>query len=251
MLWLAFIGGHGLDAASSQAKFPDLTVADPRQDLGAWSCDFQYKLIHSKIRPLIFSGRFILNKKYIPESGRFYTEIDDSTDERSFEQRELLLQKLRDLDPNILTRSTYGVDETNDLDGVIIPTKFHFDVLALDHSGAHNHIEGVVTNLTAGNPSGLMPELSGEVTVMDRRLRVKTPDSFRLAVLYNLGNDGWIVDTNDPRILAVATSKRPDPAITVTHRPVYYRWSIAFFILVFLAPLFVLLFHRKKLDSTA
>ncbi len=248
MLWLAFIGGNNLDAASSQAKFPDLTVADPRQDPGAWSCDFQYKLINSKIRPLIYSGRFILNKKYIPESGRFYTEIDDPADEKLFEQRERLLKQLKDLDQDILIRSTYSVDETNDLNGVIVPTKFHFDVFSLDHSGAHNHVEGVITNLVVGNPSNLMPELSGLVTVQDRRLRVKTPDSFRLAVLYNLGNDGWIVDTNNARIQAIAASRPPIPTIMVAHRPLYYRWSVAFFIVIFLAPLIVLLFSRKRID---
>ena len=247
MLWLAFIGGNNLDAASSQTKFPDLTVADPRQDPGAWSCDFEYKLINSKLRPLIYSGRFILNKKYIPESGRFYSEIDDPADEKHFEQRERLLKKLRDLDQDILTRSTYSVDETNDLNGVIVPAKFHFDIFSLDHSGAHNHLEGVITNLVVGSPSNLMPKLSGLVTVQDRRLRVKTPDSFRLAVLYNLGNDGWIVDTNDARIQAIAASRRPVPTIMVAHRPLYYRWSIAFFIVILLAPLMVL-FRRKKID---
>ena len=251
IIWLAFVGGRYLDAASDQMVFPDLIVASPRLDIAAWSCDFHYDLVKSANRPLIYSGQFILNTNYLPKRSIDCVQINDAESEDELENNENYLKQLRTLtNSDSLIRSTYQVDETNIVNGVFIPAKFHCDVFARESSMAHNHIEVVVTNLMPFGTANLMPQLDGLITVEDRRLRIKDKAHWRPFVLYNLDTSGWITDTNDPRILAAATKKIPNLRIVVAHRPLYYFYSVVLFVLLILAPLFILTFRRKSVKIT-
>ena len=250
ILWLSFLGGRYLDTNSNQLPLPDLTEAFPRRNPTCWSCDFQYKLMPSAYRPLVSFGTFALNKEYLAPrlvDGR-YRQMDEAATEIEFEQLADLLKRLPTLDTNLLVRSLYQVDETNVFNGVVIPTKSHCNVFPLDGSKASNHIEIAVTNLVAVMASEMLPDLEGIVTVEDQRLRISEEHSWRRAVLYNLNKTGWIIDTNDPRIIAATSSQPPRIRIFAAKRPRYYRWSVVFFVSLLLLPpiLFAIRYGKSK-----
>jgi hypothetical protein len=63
---------------------------------------------------------------------------------------------------------------------------------------------GALTEVLSGSPRTLRPQLTANVTVHDRRFRVKNQgaSSYRSELIYRITNQVWTVDKNDYRVRA-------------------------------------------------
>jgi hypothetical protein len=214
LIWLAFVGGEYVDAAKKQIKFPDLMFGNPREDPMAWICDFEYDLVPgANGQSLIHSGTFRVNPKYISDNPLAYPEVDEFQDKMTAAKWRYEIQEYKKLGGHSLTQSAYQLDEMTNLNGMMIPTKFHYNLFNAFNEQFRIYYDGAVTNITFPETANLMPVLKGEINVQDRRVRFKNAKSWRPDVFYELDQSGWIADTNDPRIKAALARVPSLPAL--------------------------------------
>jgi len=227
IIWLAYLGGQYLDPSNTTVSFPNLTVANARTDPMAWSCDFQYSLVRSDPR-FIRSGTFHLKPDLLYENSIKYPELDEPVSDAEYDEFIDVVKGYRTFNGDSLLRTVYTLDQTNVLDGIPIPTRFHADLPPIATNYPSFRVEGVVTNLLPIQRLELMPALKGLTRVVDHRFRVKKESSWRRNVFYLLDTNGWITDTNDSRIQTVLT-KTP-LLLRVTQSKTIARYGVVRFI---------------------
>ncbi len=214
LIWLAFFGGHYVDKSETQIPFPNLLVPDARQDPMAWACDMNYKLAQNNSDSLISSAQFLLNGGRLSNYTIDYPEMDEPGDNAALQHFFDSLHEYKSIGKESLARSIYYLDESTNLNGLLIPTKFRCTLAPMPNNLyiKGNFFYAVVTNIVIEQSSSpLLPDLKGSVWVEDRRLRIKNSDYWRKDVYYSLGSDGWITDTNDARIQAALWKYRMIP----------------------------------------
>jgi hypothetical protein len=245
IIWLAYIAGENLDPEISKVKFPNLSVSDARMDPMAWSCDFNYELVQSSKYKIVKSGKYIVNPLYIKPHFSDYLELDEPSnggaDDRQMFYKYDYLRNIT----NEQVAAVYTLDVATNLSGIVIPTVFHLeintDTIGFGTNG-YSIFDGVITKIQATTNQSLFPMLGEDVTVRDRRLRIKTmgSSSYRKEVVYKISDGIWPISTNDARVQAAIDPKAGwrfiySESRKITHRnPKYVRLIV---IIMFFLPI--------------
>jgi hypothetical protein len=241
ILWLAFFGGRYVDHDRSRTRFPNLTVPDARTDPTAWCCDFEYNLDGSPSRPLIRKGDYFINKRYLGQSHKDHAELDEPDNDRSLQLQQRQFERAHVATPSELRRASFELLETRTVNSVRVPAVFRCEIarpIGLSPTIEVRLAAKVeVTNVFVAPPSPLLPPVTGHVTVQDRRFRQKDLNGWLRDVLYDLGPDGWIIDTKDPRIRSIVADRPLRP-----YTPIRGRSALVYRMVVTLVFLFVAVF---------
>jgi len=249
VIWLAFLGGDYLDPDKTQTRFPNLLVPDPRRDPRAWDCDLKYSLIRSTNHWLISSGEYILQRAYIRKSAVDYPEMDEPIGERQIETFKEAFSRYKNLKSASTVTSDYHLDETTNLNGRLLPTRFHSNLGLEDKSDVSDSFICVVSNVAISATTDLMPPLRGTIRVEDRRMRFKDGRTFRKDVTYTLSRNVWPTDNNDPRMSSLTAARPPQQIIEQSSNPQKFIIVKVLFTIVLLAPLAILVvkwFRAKR-----
>jgi len=252
LIWLAFLSGNHLDQSIQKVRFPNLLTTYARRDPMAWICDLDYALAQSEKRPLLTWGRFSVNKSYISKSTLAYPQMDEPETPSDYTRVQKQIAQYSALSGDLLTRASYYLEETNAINGVLIPQRFRCEVQSVpDYPTITGRFEGIVTNTTpAPRDTKLMPSLLGKIHVQDRRVRYKNRSSFRREVYYDLGSSGWITDTNEPAIMTALAAKPARRVIPVIMNSTLHKTVVALFVVVLgIAPLYLFLRKRRPLNA--
>jgi hypothetical protein len=251
ILWLAFFGGRYVDRDRSRTRFPNLTVPDARIDPTAWCCDFEYHLDGSPSHPLIRKGEYVINKRYLGQSHKDHSELDEPDNDRSLQLQQRQFERAHAAGPLELRRASFELLETRIVNSVRVPAVFRCEIarpIGLSPTIDVRLTATVeVTNAFVAPPSPLLPPATGHVTVQDRRFRQKDRNRWRRDVLYDLGPDGWIIDTNDPRIRSIVADRPFRPYTPIRGRSVLVYRIIVTLVFLFVAVVPCALFLWRRL----
>jgi hypothetical protein len=239
-IWLAFVGGNYLLSTGQQVRFPNLLVADARNDPAAWICDFQYSLIDGNIRPLLEKGRYLLNKKYLADSPFDYPQLDQPMTEELAARFRNMVNQYKTAGSDILNRATYELDEVESFNGLLVPKKFHaLLTLAPIRTNMQGHFYGAVTNLAVPNATTMLPPLLGRITVQDRRVFWKGKGRWRAGVFYDLDDEGWVRSTNHSKVRLALNAAPPSSGGPFAYRRHVHLTTVTLFVIVLLLPVFL------------
>ena len=203
LIWLAFVGGRYVDPTKKSQALPNLLVLpDARHDPMAWACSLDHVELSGGTRPLLLSGQFRLDTNYLHGDSLQFGALDEPETEQDLQRFNSQIALYRSTSRARLVRASYRVERTSHLGSIDIPEKFSADVASPlvipdAYSGMTTiSIDGVVTDIVEHPSIELLPPLKGQVTVQDRRVRVKNARSWRREVYYPLTNLNWVTDTN-------------------------------------------------------
>jgi hypothetical protein len=253
IIWLAFLGGQYVDSSKERVSFPNLSVGNARGDPMAWACDFQYRFVGDHASKLISSGSFWVSLDRLKSKSYQYPELDEPESDYSYDKFADSLRTYRALKADNRLRSTYVLDQTNMVGGVLVPSRFHIDLLPVDESDAAFHVQGEATNVPPVLVADIMPPLIGLISVQDQRFRYKNAHSWRGNVHYFLEADGWIIDTNDARVKTAVARTPAQPIMTSSNTAVTVKpTAIRLLIIVLMAvPLIIVLRHWQQRHATS
>lgn len=203
-LWLAFCSARYLDPSLTEAKFPNPTIADMREDPMAWICKFKYKLMDDK-HAIVQHGEYLADPSALLTNVMDYPEIDEPLSSEDAGSFNALVAVSRELAKNVPSRASYELDNFTNINGIAVPLRFHCSLGRFTSSADSptGYLEGVVTNVTLCSAVLLRPQISGMASIEDKRVRSK---GFRNAFWTNeifYDSHEWILDKNDARIKSV------------------------------------------------
>ncbi|MEQ2010526.1 MAG: hypothetical protein ABMA26_27380, partial [Limisphaerales bacterium] len=246
-IWLAFLSADYLDDSRRRVGFPNLLTSNARSDPEAWSCDFDYAITNRGQRRLLHQGRFVMNTNHLRANINGYPELDEPSGREEILKSQSKLQWLRVACSNSPLYAVYSAEEVAEVGGSMVPSRFGSKIFLLGTSNVAWTIQGVVTNFPTPSAVQTLPELEGNVMVQDRRVRFKTPTAWRRDVFYSLDSSGWVIDTNNAKIVA-ALSRSSLRSVQSEALPAPKPRLALFLFLggVLLPPLFFYLHHRKR-----
>lgn len=218
VLWFAFFGGQYLDSGTNKAFFPNLILARPRDDPMAWTCQLAYRLTTNSLPHIVEEASFYFDPERFHADSTKYPEMDEPVSQETYNRLNDVFKRYKPLTGASLLRSKYALEQTIKIGDYLLPSQFHIDLFAVDSLDASFVVECEVTHVQQSiSAVDILPPLDGVVNVHDQRFRLKESLAWRGDIHYILGSDGWIIDTNDPRIKAALARSPMLPILNKTN----------------------------------
>lgn len=244
-LWISFVAGEHLSHYPT-GKIPSLVESYLELEPSVWCTDFVHELRAGYSNSLVSTGSFIINKNYISKKLESYQFIKEPSDEDSYLKMNKKLDDLKNIPQKEALRATYSLDESIEMDGFTIPTRYsivRYPPLGLAEYYAFSKITGIVTNIIVQqNKTSMLPVINGKISVCDKRFVYRTKEAYRGSLYYTTTNE-WIIDTNSIELKNIISESNHN-RVSFRNRSIIY-YSLIIFIFLFIFYPFISLKKRK------